>query len=159
ALGAAFLGVQAAVIALIVRAVHRIGEHILLDRWLWAIAIVCALAAIVRVDFWITLPAGGLVYALLVLKHRASALLVTLAAVALATAMAFWAEPTAKLVETVVRGQASVLLIFASGLKAGLLTFGGAYAAIPFVRNDAVGRGWMTDGQFLDGLALSGVPP
>ncbi|WP_207920442.1 chromate efflux transporter, partial [Pseudomonas aeruginosa] len=31
ALGAAFLGMQAAVIALIVRAVHRIGEHILLD--------------------------------------------------------------------------------------------------------------------------------
>ena len=29
ALGAAFLGIQAAVIALIVRAVHRIGEHIL----------------------------------------------------------------------------------------------------------------------------------
>jgi len=51
------------------------------------------------------------------------------------------------------------LLIFASGLKAGLLTFGGAYTAIPFVRNDAVGRGWMTDGQFLDGLALSGVLP
>ncbi|HCF9220831.1 TPA: chromate resistance efflux protein ChrA, partial [Pseudomonas aeruginosa] len=159
ALGAAFLGVQAAVIALIVRAVHRIGEHILLDRWLWAIAIVCALAAIGRVDFWITLPAGGLVYALLVLNHRALALLVTLAAVALAAAVALWAAPTAKLVEAVVQGQASVLLIFASGLKAGLLTFGGAYTAIPFVRNDAVGRGWMTDGQFLDGLALSGVLP
>ena len=66
----------------------------------------------------ITLPAGGLVYALLVLKHRASALLVTLAAVALATAIALWAEPTAKLVETVVLGQASVLLIFAAGLAA-----------------------------------------
>jgi chromate transporter len=80
---------------------------------------------------------------------------VTLAAVALAAAVALWAAPTAKLVEAVVQGQASVLLIFASGLKAGLLTFGGAYTAIPFVRNDAVGRGWMTDGQFLDGLALS----
>ena len=158
-LGAAFLGVQAAVIALIVRAVHRIGEHILLDRWLWAIAIVCALAAMARVDFWITLPASGLVYALLVLKHRALALLVTLGAVALAAAVAWWDAPAAKLVETVVQGQASVLLIFASGLKAGLLTFGGAYTAIPFVRNDAVGRGWMTDGQFLDGLALSGVLP
>lgn len=158
-LGAAFLGIQAAVIALIVRAVHRIGEHILLDRWLWAIAIVCALAAMARVDFWITLPASGLVYALLVLKHRALALLVTLGAVALAAAVAWWDAPAAKLVETVVQGQASVLLIFASGLKAGLLTFGGAYTAIPFVRNDAVGRGWMTDGQFLDGLALSGVLP
>lgn len=78
---------------------------------------------------------------------------------ALAAAIALWAAPTAKLVETVVQGQASVLLIFVSGLKAGLLTFGGAYTAIPFVRNDAVGRGWMTDGQFLDGLALSGVLP
>jgi len=53
-LGAAFLGMQVAVVALIVRAVHRIGEHILLDRWLWAIAIVCGLAAIGGVDFWIT---------------------------------------------------------------------------------------------------------
>ena len=44
-LGAAFLGVQAAVVALIVRAVHRIGEHILADRWLWGIAITCAAAA------------------------------------------------------------------------------------------------------------------
>ncbi|MNZ50369.1 Chromate transport protein [compost metagenome] len=158
-LGAAFLGVQTAVIALIVRAVHRIGEHILLDRWLWAIAIVCALAAMGGVDFWITLPAGGLVYALLVLNRRALALLMTLAAVALATAVAFWAAPATKLVETLVQSQASVLLIFVSGLKAGLLTFGGAYTAIPFVRNDAVGRGWMTDGQFLDGLALSGVLP
>ncbi|HHK4905373.1 TPA: chromate transporter, partial [Pseudomonas aeruginosa] len=112
-LGAAFLGIQAAVIALIVRAVHRIGEHILLDRWLWAIAIVCALAAMARVDFWITLPASGLVYALLVLKHRALALLVTLGAVALAAAVAWWDAPAAKLVETVVQGQASVLLIFA----------------------------------------------
>jgi len=39
------------------------------------------------------------------------------------------------------------------------LTFGGAYTAIPFIRNDAVGHGWMSDGQFLDGLALSGVLP
>jgi chromate transporter len=49
--------------------------------------------------------------------------------------------------------------LFWTGLKGGLLTFGGAYTAIPFVRNDTVGRGWMTDPQFLDGLALSGVLP
>src|SRR4030095_8814615 len=49
--------------------------------------------------------------------------------------------------------------LFLSGLKAGLLTFGGAYTAIPFVRNDAVGRGWVSDGQFLDSLALSGIIP
>jgi chromate transporter len=39
------------------------------------------------------------------------------------------------------------------------LTFGGAYTAIPFVRHDAVGGGWLSDGQFLDGLALSGILP
>lgn len=158
-LGAAFLGVQAAVIALIVRAVHRIGEHILVDRWLWAIAAACGLAAFGGVAFWITLPAAGLVYALLVLNHRAFALLATAAAMGAAVAMAWWAPPTAKLVESALQGQASLPLIFVSGLKAGLLTFGGAYTAIPFVRNDAVGRGWMSDGQFLDGLALSGVLP
>ncbi len=159
ALGAAFLGVQAAVIALIVRAVHRIGEHILVDRWLWAIAIVAALASAAGVAFWITLPAAGGVYALWMLKRGRLALLVAAGAVALAAAMALWAPRAHPLVEAVVQGEASLLLIFVAGLKAGLLTFGGAYTAIPFIRNDAVGRGWITDGQFLDGLALSGVLP
>src|SRR2546422_823057 len=46
-----------------------------------------------------------------------------------------------------------------SGLRAGLLTFGGAYTAIPFIRGDAVGNGWLTDAQFLDGLALGSILP
>jgi chromate transporter len=53
----------------------------------------------------------------------------------------------------------AALPLFLSGLKAGLLTFGGAYTAIPFLRGDAVGRDWISDGQFLDGVALSGVIP
>jgi chromate transporter len=52
-----------------------------------------------------------------------------------------------------------VAALFLSGLKAGLLTFGGAYTAIPFVRHDAVGRGWLSEGQFLDSLALGGIIP
>jgi len=39
------------------------------------------------------------------------------------------------------------------------LTFGGAYTAIPFIRGDAVGRGWIGDGEFLDGIALAGIIP
>ena len=159
ALGAAFLGVQAAVIALIVRAVHRIGEHILVDRWLWAVAIVAALASAAGVPFWITLPAAGVVYALLMLKRGGLALLVAASALAVAAATALWVPRAQPVVETIAQGQASLLLIFIAGLKGGLLTFGGAYTAIPFIRNDAVGRGWITDGQFLDGLALSGVLP
>ena len=63
-LGAAFLGIQAAVIAVIVRAVHRIGEHILFDPWLWAAAIAAAAASLAGVSFWIVLPAAGAAYAL-----------------------------------------------------------------------------------------------
>jgi chromate transporter len=45
-------------------------------------------------------------------------------------------------------------------LRSGLLTFGGAYTAIPFMQHDAViTGGWMTNAQFLDGLALSGLLP
>lgn len=161
ALGAVFLGVQAAVIALIVRAVHRIGEHVLRDRWLWAISIVCGLAAFAGTPFWITLPAAGLVYALLALGRRALAVSAAIVAGALAWAVTSSGLTTGFEVASTVTGavDASLLVLFASGLKAGLLTFGGAYTAIPFIRNDAVGRGWMTDGQFLDGLALSGVLP
>ena len=54
---------------------------------------------------------------------------------------------------------ASPWAVFLSGPRAGLLTFGGAYTAIPFLRDDAVGRAWMTDAQFLDGLAISGILP
>jgi chromate transporter len=59
----------------------------------------------------------------------------------------------------VAAGSVTALALFLSGLKAGLLTFGGAYTAIPFVRGDAVGRGWVSEPQFLDSLALSGIIP
>lgn len=53
----------------------------------------------------------------------------------------------------------SFLSMFWTGLMAGLLTFGGAYTAIPYVRADTVGRGLLDDGQFLDGMAFAGVIP
>ena len=46
------------------------------------------------------------------------------------------------------------------GLLAGLLTFGGAYTAIPFVQQDAVViGGWLTQQQFLDSLGITGILP
>src|SRR4030095_6094905 len=57
-------------------------------------------------------------------------------------------------------GSPSLLTLFFSGLRGGLLTFGGAYTVIPFLQHDAVEVGrWMTNAQFLDGLALSGLLP
>jgi chromate transporter len=50
--------------------------------------------------------------------------------------------------------------IFFEGLKAGFLTFGGAYAVVPFLRDAAVAHHhWLTSHQFVDGLAISGILP
>ena len=44
--------------------------------------------------------------------------------------------------------------------KTGLLSFGGAYAALVFVQRGAVAQhGWLTDAQLLDGVALSVATP
>ncbi|HZS16893.1 MAG TPA: chromate efflux transporter [Candidatus Udaeobacter sp.] len=45
-------------------------------------------------------------------------------------------------------------------LKTGLLSFGGAYASLVFVQRGAVTQyHWLTDGQLLDGVALSMATP
>src|SRR3954451_21166761 len=161
-LAALFAGVQIGVIALIVRAVHRIADHALAHPWLWAICVASAACAALDVSFWVTLPAAGFSYAALAGRRYALAALVLAAAVPLA----LWISHTSllggsKLPELghVQVGSVSALALFLSGLKAGLMTFGGAYTAIPFVRGDAVGRGWLSEGQFLDSLALSGIIP
>lgn len=159
-LAAVFLGVQIGVVALIVRAVHRIGEHILVDRALWLLAVLVAVAAAVGGSFWITLSAAGLAYAFERSGRRVAAaaiVLIAIAITALTTGTPGAAVATAGTL--VPAGSVAAGPLFWSGLKAGLLTFGGAYTAIPFVRNDAVGRGWIGDAQFLDGLALSGLIP
>jgi len=158
-LGSLFLGVQAAVLAIILRAVHRIGEHIMVDNWLWTIALASAAASLIGVSFWIVLPAAGAAYAFA--SARRYGLLVAVLAIAalLATLPLIFGGGLAATHAETADGAPSTLALFWAGLKGGLLTFGGAYTAIPFIRNDSVGRGWMTDAQFLDGLALSGVLP
>jgi chromate transporter len=63
----------------------------------------------------------------------------------------------------VVLGAISVgltLEIFWEGLKAGLVTFGGAFTVIPYLQDVAVeGKHWLSDDQFVDGLAMSGILP
>ena len=43
--------------------------------------------------------------------------------------------------------------------KVGALSFGGGFVIIPLMRGDAVGRGWMTNGQFLNAVALGQITP
>ena len=163
-IAAVFIGIQIGVIALIVRAVHRIADHALSAGWLWAIALMSAACAALDVSFWVTLPAAGLCFAALAARLYAAAA----AVVAVAIVITLWMSGNPLLVESQVprvvveqvqAGSVGALPLFLSGLKAGLLTFGGAYTAIPFVRGDAVGRGWINESQFLDSLALSGIIP
>ncbi|HET9335078.1 MAG TPA: chromate efflux transporter [Sphingomicrobium sp.] len=158
-MAAAFLGVQIGVIALIVRAVHRIGEHVLVDKWLWVAAAASAVGSWFGVSFWVVLPVAAIFYA----SVTAGRYMLSSAVAALGLALGLWAAATASatVAESDFGGSASVgaAALLVSGLKAGLLTFGGAYTAIPFVRHDAVGRGWVSEGQFLDSLALGGIIP
>lgn len=155
-LSQALLGVQIVVLAVILRAVFRIGSHIVEDRLLAVIASGSLLATLAGVPFWILLAAGGLAYAL---SHRSGiALLVVGAALGVAIGARFL-----DIADSGASGMTSepvtLAALFVAGLKGGLLTFGGAYTAIPYVRTDTVGRGWLSDATFLDGIALAGVLP
>jgi chromate transporter len=156
-LAGVLLGVQAAVLAIILRAVHRIGTHILVDGTLAGLAILGFLGTLAGVPFWVLLVAAGAAYAFF---RRPAAIWGSVVVVALA---AWVVTRTPGAPEAVALAPASapagILALFVAGLKGGLLTFGGAYTAIPYVRGDTVGRGWLSDGAFLDGVALAGLLP
>lgn len=153
------LGVQAASLAIILRAVYRIGEHVLTSSTLIAAALVALAGTLFGVPFWIVLLGAAIAFALFQRSGFVIGVLIVstgigwLVAGSLPFSAAFPAEPKAA------TDAATVAALFVAGLKGGLLTFGGAYTAIPYVRDDTVGRGWISDGAFLDGVALAGLLP
>jgi chromate transporter len=159
-----FFGFQAAVVALIIRAVHRIGAHALHNQWLFGIAVGAFIGTLLGAYFALTLLVAAAVYMLV--KRDLHLYAVTLGLMFLLGATVLLLNPAGaanlatEVTSPATPGSASVLVLFVSGLRAGLLTFGGAYTAIPFLQNDAVAvGGWMTNQQFLDGIALSGILP
>lgn len=151
---AALLGIQIAVIAVIARAISKIGKHILTSRALWAFAALGLAVTLAGVPFWVPLIAAGLAYAMIREDFWA------VVAVAASVLAAMELLPAQAPVEAALaESDATLTALFLAGLKGGLLTFGGAYTAIPYVRADTVGRGWLSDGQFLDGVALANVLP
>jgi chromate transporter len=145
-----FYGLKAAVGALVARAVVRLGRSFLTDVPLAVIAVagfVLTLAA--NASFVLVLIGAGLAYELWSSGRRW-----------LSRANSFSLGP-AMLV--ILFGAITVSLtaqIFFEGLKAGLLTFGGAYTVIPFLHDATVGgHHWLTENQFVDGLAMGGILP
>jgi chromate transporter len=144
-----FYGLAAAVGAIVARALVRLGGSFLTDVPLALIAVAAfALTAFTSLSFVLVLAGGGLAYELWTNASRYRGRLgsVSLPAVLVVLPAAVTVSLTAE--------------IFFEGLKAGLLTFGGAFTAVPFLQQAAVdGQGWLTNAEFVDGLAISGVLP
>jgi chromate transporter len=146
-----FYGLSAAVGAIIARALVRLSRNFLTDVPLVVIAVVAfAVTVGLEASFVLVLLGAGLVYELWTNADRW-----------LRRTTSFALEPVALL--TVLAGAITVSLtasIFWEGLKAGLLTFGGAYTVVPFLQQSAVDtHHWLTDSQFVDGLAMGGALP
>ena len=149
-LGDLFYGLTAAVGAIVARALVRLSGHFITDVPLALIAI-AALAVTLGLDasFILVLLGGGVVYELWTNAGRWTRR---------ANSITLWPAALVFLAGAV--SMSLTATIFWEGLKAGLVTFGGAFTVIPFLQESAVDvHHWLTDAQFVDGLAMSGVLP
>ena len=150
-LDALFYGLSAAVGALVARALVRLGKSFIRDVPLALIAGAgFALTLFADASFVLVLLGGGLAYEVWRNARRW-----------LDRAGSFSFGPTALL--PILAGAITISLageIFLEGLKAGLLTFGGAYTVVPLLHDSAVGgHHWLSESQFVDGLAIGGILP
>lgn len=184
-----FYGIKPAVTAIVVQAAHRIGSRALKNNWLWGIAAASFVAIFaLSVPFpLIVLGAALLGYvggkvapALFSVGggHGAQAKSFGPAVIdddtptpeharfrwprlvlLLAVGAVLWTLPMGLL--TVLYGWHGTFTQMGWFFtKAALLTFGGAYAVLPYVYQGAVGHyGWLTPTQMIDGLALGETTP
>ena len=167
-----FLGLQPAMCALVFRAAHKIGQHAFHSAdtraFDWRLALVGVLAAfesVLMVNFFIIKVHLALVYYLLL--RRVHPLLsggVALAPLAVFIAVIIAYGPMEELLPLGVGVARELGNSYAShfiiGLLGGLVTFGGAYTAIPFMRYETVASGrFITSATFLDSLAVCSILP
>ena len=183
-----FFGIKPAVTALVMHAAYRVGSRALKNGWLWAIA-AGAFAAIfvLRLPFPVIVLVAGLIgyfggkYAPEKFKtggHGSAkkgygAALIDDHTPTPAHALFTWARFRNVLVFCLVLWLAAIGALCAvygwNGVltqmgwfftKAALLTFGGAYAVLPYVYQGAVDHyQWLTAPQMIDGLALGETTP
>ena len=185
-----FYGIKPAVTAIVLQATHRIGSRALKNSLLWAIAAAAFVAIFaLNVPFPAIVASAALIGYLggriapdkfkvgggghgkagksfgpaLIDDHtptpeHAKFRWIVLAKVALVGGL-LWALPMALL--TANYGWDHTLTQMGWFFtKAALLTFGGAYAVLPYVYQGAVGHyGWLTPTQMIDGLALGETTP
>jgi chromate transporter len=150
-LDALFYGLSAAVGALVARALVRLSRTFISDVPLALIAVAAfLLTLLVGLNFLLVLLGGGLAYEL---WRNARGWLGKVPSVSLGLPALVWVG-----LGTISLGLAAEILL--QGLKAGLLTFGGAYTVVPLLHDSAVNdHHWLTESQFIDGLAIGGILP
>lgn len=150
-LDALFYGLSAAVGALVARALVRLGTSFIVDIPLALIAVAgFALTLFAGASFVLVLLGGGLLYEV---WRNVRGWIGGTPSLSLGGPALIWIGAGA--VTIGLTGE-----IFFEGLQAGLLTFGGAYTVVPFLHDSALGdHRWLTESQFLDGLAIGGILP
>jgi chromate transporter len=151
-LDAVFYGLSAAVGALVARALVRLGTSFIKDVPLALIAVAgFALTFFADASFVVVLLGGGIAYEL----WRGARGWFNGAAPSIAIGLPALPWIAAGAITIGLTGE-----ILLEGLKAGLLTFGGAYTVVPLLHASAVdGHHWLTESQFVDGLAIGGILP
>lgn len=173
---ALFLGVKAAVLAVVLQALIRVARRALGTRFKLALAVLAALAlTLLHAPFPLVILTAGVIGAAAAKwspqwlgKHHAAIgdgplvaprALVALTIKTVALWLAIWALPLVLVLVTL--GPDHVLWqvgLFFSRLA--VVTFGGAYAVLAYMAQAAVsGFGWLSPGEMADGLGLAETTP
>lgn len=184
-----FYGIKPAVTAIVVHAAHRIGSRALKNNWMWTIATASFVAIFaLNVPFPIIVVVaalagffGGKLFSDKFngsAAHSSTRKSYGAALIDDSTPTPDHARFSKKRLAQVI-GWGALLWLVPMGLltfflgwgstftqmswfftKAALLTFGGAYAVLPYVYQGAVEHfGWLTPTQMIDGLALGETTP
>lgn len=143
------IGIRPAIVVLVALAAWRLRRPALRGPMPMALAAGAFVVAVFAAPWVLFVLLGAGLLALLVRWAGWTKLLAALPALPIAPhgfEMAAWSTPDA-------------LAIALIHLKTGALLFGGGYVMIPLLQPDAVAQGWVTDAQFLDGIAIGQSTP
>lgn len=162
---ALFVGVQAAVLAVVAEALLRLARRALKGRAYWGIA-AAAFAALYlfALPFPVVIIAAAFLGAVLLRGDFAGGPAAPANPDAMAQSLravlvwgAVWLVPLALILGLAPQILADLALFFS---KLAVLTFGGAYAVLSWMTAEVVTtRGWLTAPQMLDALALAETTP
>ncbi|KAH7319288.1 chromate transporter [Rhexocercosporidium sp. MPI-PUGE-AT-0058] len=165
---ASFKALQPIVAAMILKAVHKIADHSVIntktkkvDVFLIIAAICTAINGALRINIFISLGFYGIWYSLTARRLWIPAVVLwILQYVGFALFVVFRGFPSPVALALGIAQTPSLINLFVLGLVAGSLSFGGAYTAIPFIQVEAVLKGgWLPQSVFIDCIAIGNILP